>query len=428
MERDKVQEVILGASLMEPSAFNVIRNVLKPNDFEGWHRYVFEAMLAIDKRGESADLLTVNAELTKLDKLKLCGNAYAIASLTLKIAGGGNIETHAKLLRQYSTVSKAERLASYIVSQTQNENTDTYKLIEGIKDRLVDMEGNVLSREPRLLVDIMEAELEERKSRTGDISGTPTGLTDWDRIIGGLYNGVHIVAARPAMGKTAFLVTCAINASNNNVPVCIWSGEMTADKVYLRVESNISGVPTERLRLNRVQSYEQENVDFAQEWTRSAQIEVDDTPNLNLADLRIKALNWKHKYGKFILMLDYLGLMEDNGDEYKGVTYNSKRLHQLSNELEIPILLLHQLSRNVETRPDKVPQLSDLRASGQIEQDANTVTFLYRPEYYKLETDPIDGGIVEEGKSWAIIKKNREGMTGAVSLRFEGVRSRFVNF
>ena len=202
---------------------------------------------------------------------------------------------------------------------------------------------------------------------------------------------------------------------------------MTADKVFLRIESNISGIPTNRLRVNEVHSDELQELDFAHAWCKDAKIEVDDTPNLDINKLRVKCMKWKAEHGKFMLVMDYLGLMDDGGDEYKGVTYNSKKIHQIANEFEIPVLLLHQLSRAVESRPLKMPELSDLRGSGGIEQDADTVTFLYRPHYYQLPTDPATGQEPHMNDAYALVRKNREGRTGDIPLTFEGHRSKFSN-
>ena len=211
------------------------------------------------------------------------------------------------------------------------------------------------------------------------------------------------------------------------LPVCIWSGEMTSDKIFLRIESNLSGITTQRLRINNIYPNEIESLDMAHVWASKAPIEVDDTPNINIAQLRVKCMNWKRKHGRFALIMDYLGLMDDGGDEYKGVTFNSKRIHQLANEFDIPIMLLHQLSRSVESRENKIPELSDLRGSGGIEQDADTVTFLYRPHYYGFPNDPITGHFCDPNVAYALIRKNREGDVGEIAMSLHGHRSAFTN-
>lgn len=424
MENLRLQEVILAQVLLEKDAYHVCKAILVPEDFTHDYRHIYQAVQDVDEAGLSVDLITVVDRLTAMKKLDDVGGAYGVASLTNKVASSGNIESHSLLLKKRSAIHKAKQLGAYLSALEGTEkHTDVIERIQTDVDNMLSGQ----SANSRLLAEVMEDELEERKGRTGSLAGYPTGMRDWDRVIGGVYAGVHVVAARPAMGKTAFAVTCAIEISKS-VPVCIWSGEMTADKIFLRVESNLSGVPTNRLRLNNMYANEIEDVERAHGWVKQCQIEVDDTPNLDIANLRIKVMKWKARYGSFVLVMDYLGLMEDGGDEYRGVTNNSKRIHQIANEFDVPVILLHQLSRSVESREDKYPSLSDLRGSGGIEQDADTVTFLYRPDYYKLKVDPITGMDVEPNLAYAIVKKNREGMVGDVQLKFEGHRSRFVNY
>jgi replicative DNA helicase len=420
---DKIQDIVLGAILLEKSAYSIVGHILTPDDFVGHTAHIYKAIQEVHDDNLDIDLLTVTERLRASNMLEHCGGAYGVASLTNKVASTANLESHAYLLKQRSTKSQAKRLGYFLA---EAEDMKVTELVEHIQKSLDHMVTNVQGSNSLKLVDIMDRELEERKLRKGGMQGVPSGLTEWDNVIGGVYPGVHVVAARPAMGKTAFAVSVMIQACQT-MPVCMWSGEMTADKVFLRIESNISGIPTNRLRVNEVHSDELQELDFAHAWCKDARIEVDDTPNLNINQLRVKCMKWKAEHGKFMLVMDYLGLMDDGGDEYKGVTYNSKRIHQIANEFEIPILLLHQLSRNVESRPLKMPELSDLRGSGGIEQDADTVTFLYRPHYYQLPTDPATGQEPHINDAYALVRKNREGRTGDIPLTFEGHRSRFSN-
>lgn len=425
MDRITLQEVILGACLMEANAYAVAKSIVTQDDFVGWHQDVFSAMETLDSQKMGIDLITVTEMLKRHKKLDKCGGAYAVASLTNKLASGKGVNDHAILLMDYSLRDKANDLVIQLGNAVA-ENSSVAHMLEQIQNTLDCMQGKTKSNNTKTLAAVMDQELVDRKERKGGMIGVSSGLTDFDRTIGGIYTGVHVIGARPAMGKTAFAVSVAINAVAE-IPVVFWSGEMTADKIFLRVESNLSGIPTERLRINEIHQGEEQGLYEAHKWVERANFLVDDTPNLTMADLRVKALGWKSKLGRFMLVMDYLGLMDDGGDEYRGVTQNSKRIHAMANELDLPILLLHQLNRSVETRDFKIPQLSDLRASGGIEQDADTVSFLYRPHYYKLDRDPISGLETQNDRAYILVKKNREGKTGAISCCFEGHRSRYYN-
>ena len=424
METDKIQSIILGQVLLEKTAFPEGQNILTKSDFVGYHAEIWQSCVDLESKGLAIDLLTVVDDLKGKGILEQCGGAYTIASMTNEVAGIINLESHARILKNRSTMSKARDLGRYLLGL---ESTgDAMPVIEHIQKSLDSLITGAQHTNSRLLNEIMIDELEARKSRKNGLQGASIGLTAWDDVIGGLYTGVHVVAARPAMGKTAFAVSAAISLTKE-LPVCIWSGEMTSDKIFLRIESNLSGITTQRLRINNIYPNEIESLDIAHVWASKAPIEVDDTPNINIAQLRVKCMNWKRKHGRFALIMDYLGLMDDGGDEYKGVTFNSKRIHQLANEFDIPIMLLHQLSRSVESRENKIPELSDLRGSGGIEQDADTVTFLYRPHYYGFPNDPITGHFCDPNVAYALIRKNREGDVGEIAMSFHGHRSAFTN-
>ena len=424
MKHEKIEAIVLGAILMEKGAYHVVSGILQPNYFTGWHEEVYTAIVEVNADGKPIDLLTVCDKLkAKRSNLK----AYDVAALTNKLGSSANIEAHAWILKNRAIKRELELMGLMIAQEAEKDNVSVNDLLDNVQQRVNAMTTSFEQVKPERLGTIMNRELAERSTREGGMMGVPTGLHLWDKTIGGLYTGVHVVAARPAMGKTAFAVSIAVNACRE-LPVCFWSGEMIRDKIALRVESYLSGIQTERLRLNRINDSERMKYDQAHTTMQDLDFEVDDTPSINFAQLRIKCLKWKAKYGKFILVMDYLGLMDDGGDEYRGVTQNSKNIHAMANELDIPIVLLHQLSRSVESRSDKVPQLSDLRASGGIEQDADTVTFLYRPDYYELKEDPLRGGETEKGKAYGIIKKNREGECLVCDLRFVGQSSRYDNW
>ena len=424
MNQEKIEAIVLGAILMEKDAYHVVSNILQPDYFTGWYGDLYKAIQEVDAEEKPIDLLTVCDKLkAKRSNIK----AYDVAALTNKIGSSANIETHALLLKNKAIKRDLHLMGLMIAQECEKDNVTVESLLDDVQKRLNSLTTTFEHVKPERISEILNRELAERVNREGGMMGVPTGLRQWDNTIGGLYTGVHVIGARPAMGKTAFAISIAANACKH-LPVCIWSGEMIRDKIALRIESYLSGIQTERLRLNKVNDSERKAYDNAHQAMQHLDIEVDDTPSIKFEQLRIKCLKWRAKYGKFILVMDYLGLMDDGGDEYRGITQNSKNIHALANELDIPIVLLHQLSRSVESRSDKVPQLSDLRSSGGIEQDADTVTFLYRPEYYELQEDPIRGGEVEKGKAYAIIKKNREGECLVCDLKFIGQSSRYDNW
>lgn len=424
MNEERIEQIVLGAILLEKDAFHVVGDILKPEYFTGWHAELYDAIVEVNIENKPIDLLTV------CDKLK-CKRSnikpYDVAALTNKLGGTANIEAHAWILKNRALKKELYLMGLMLAQEAEKENVTVSDLMQSTQERFNKMSTQYEKVKPELLSVILNRELKERETRKGGIVGAPTGLHKFDKMIGGLYSGVHVIGARPAMGKTAFAISVAVNVAKT-MPVCFWSGEMIRDKIALRVESYLSGIETERLRLNKIAESEQIKYRQAHQTMQNLDLEIDDTPNLTFEQLRIKCLKWKAKYNNFVLIMDYLGLMSDYGDEYRGITQNSKNIHALANELDTPILLLHQLSRAVENRPDRVPQLADLRASGGIEQDADTVTFLYRPEYYELEDDPITGGRVEKNKAYAIIKKNREGECKAVELQFIGKSSRYDNW
>jgi replicative DNA helicase len=422
MDKNFIQEVILGAVLLDRRGYDVAKSIVGQDDFIGSYKAVWSAFDSLNDKGLGIDLITATNELKSLNLLDSIGGAYFVADLTNKIASAGGIEDHCKILKEYSIKDQAHKLGIRLMEESSDKSSTD--LMETIQKGLDQMQNKGSLRNSKKIAEVMALELHDRKNRKGGLIGVSSGMRDFDNFIGGIYTGVHVLAARPAMGKTAFAVSVAINAVDE-IPVVFWSGEMTADKIFLRVESNLSGIPTERLRINEIHRSEDQDLQRAHLLIDRMNFTVDDTPNLNMNQLRVKAMSWKSKLGRFLLVMDYLGLMDDGGDEYKGVTSNSKRIHQLANELDLPILLLHQLNRSVESRDNKIPQLSDLRASGGIEQDADTVSFLYRPHYYKLERDPISGLETDASKAWIIVKKNREGKTGEVCARFEGHRSRY---
>lgn len=424
MNNERIQEIVLGAILLEKDAYSVVSSILSESCFTGYYADVFRAMQQVNVASKPIDLITVTQYLKSIrSNIK----PYDVAALTNKVASTANIEAHASVLKFDAMRKELALLGLMIAQETEKDQVSVTEILDKAQSSLNKMTSTLEVSKPLLISEVLRKELNDRKNRKGGLTGYRTGLKIWDKFIGGLYTGVHVVAARPAMGKTAFAVSVAVNASKN-VPVCFWSGEMIKSKIALRVESYLTGIPTERLRLNKIYENEQNVLSEAHNTMSNMMLEIDDTPNLDFEQLRIKCLKWKGKYKDFVLVMDYLGLMDDKGDEYRGVTQNSKNIHALANELDISILLLHQLSRSVESRQDKLPQLSDLRASGGIEQDADTVTFLYRPDYYELKEDPVSQGIVEEGKAYAIIKKNREGKVGSVELSFIGQSSKYEDY
>lgn len=436
-----LEEAVLGALMLEKDALSTVIDILKPEVFyhEG-HKKIFEAIQTLFQKSKPVDILTVTTEMRTQGTLELVGGAYYITNLTNRVASSANIEFHARIISQKYIQRELIRISTEIITNAYEDTTDIFDLLDHAEKNLFDIAQNNLRRDTQKMDEIIKqslATLEELRTKTDGLTGCPSGFTDLDRITGGWQKSdLVIIAARPAMGKTAFVLTCARNAAVEfKRPVVVFSLEMSSVQLVNRLISGETEIEQEKIRKGNLAEWEWQQLHSKIGTLTEAPLLIDDTPALNIFEFRAKCRRLKAQYDIQLIIIDYLQLMHGKGEGQGGggnreqeIGSISRALKSVAKELDVPVLALSQLSRAVESRPGpngKRPMLSDLRESGSIEQDADMVLFLYRPEYYGLTED-------EQGRSLAgvgevIIAKHRNGETGIVPLRFIGKYVKFAD-
>lgn len=433
-----LEEAVLGALMLEKDALSAVIDILKPEVFyKESHQKIFESIHALFQKSSPVDILTVTAQLRQQGDLEMIGGAYYITELTNRVASAANIEFHARIISQKYIQRELIRISTEIINNAYEDTTDIFDLLDHAEKNLFDIAQNNLRRDSRRMDDIVRESietLEKLRDKVDGLTGVPSGFTGLDRMTSGWQpSDLVIIAARPAMGKTAFVLTCARNAAVQfKKPVVVFSLEMSSVQLVNRLISGETEIEQEKIRKGNLAEWEWQQLHSKIGTLTEAPLFIDDTPALNIFEFRAKCRRLKAQYDIQMIIVDYLQLMHGKG-EGKGGGGNreqeigsiSRALKSVAKELNVPVLALSQLSRAVESRPgaSKRPMLSDLRESGSIEQDADMVLFLYRPEYYGLTED-------EEGRSTigigeVIIAKHRNGETGTVPLRFVG---KFVKF
>jgi replicative DNA helicase len=434
-----LEEAVLGALMLEKDALSSVIDILKPEIFyHEAHQKIFEAIHLLFQKSKPVDILTLTSELRQLGTLELVGGAYFITNLTNRVASAANIEYHARIISQKYIQRELIRISTEIISNAYEDTTDIFDLLDHAEKNLFDIAQNNLRRDTQKMDEIIKqslASLEELRTKTDGLTGVPTGFTGLDRITGGWQKSdLVIIAARPAMGKTAFVLTCARNAAVDfNKPTVVFSLEMSSIQLVNRLISGEAEIEQEKIRKGNLAEWEWQQLHSKIGKLTEAPLLIDDTPALNIFEFRAKCRRLKSQYDIQMVIVDYLQLMHGKGEGGKGggnreqeIGSISRALKSVAKELEVPVLALSQLSRAVESRPGvngKRPMLSDLRESGSIEQDADMVLFLYRPEYYGITED--EQGRSQAGVGEVIIAKHRNGETGIVPLKFIG---KFVKF
>src|SRR5690554_1431606 len=431
-----LEEAVLGALMLERDAVNEVIDILKPETFyRENHQKIYSAIQEIFGRSEPIDILTVTAELRKRGELDLVGGAYYISFLTNRVASSANIVFHARIISQKHILRELIRISSTTIREAYAESTDVFDLLDRAeRDLFTVAEGNI-RKDFSSMAEVIKASIagiEAASKNTDGVSGVPTGFHALDKVTSGWQKSDMIVlAARPGMGKTAFVLSMARNmAVDFNIPVAIFSLEMASIQLVNRLISGETGIRGEKLRRGNLEEHE-----FAQLHARikklsNAPIYIDDTPSLSVFELRAKARRLKQKHDIQCIIIDYLQLMtaggDNQGNRVQEISMISRTIKTIAKELNIPIIALSQLSRAVETRGgDKKPMLSDLRESGAIEQDADIVSFIYRPEYYDITQD--EEGNSTQGIGQIIIAKHRNGALDTVSLKFVKDFAKFDN-
>ncbi|MFD1628514.1 replicative DNA helicase [Pseudopedobacter beijingensis] len=434
-----LEEAVLGALMLEKDALSTVIDILKPNVFyKEAHQKIFEAIQTLFTQSSPVDILTVAAQLRKQGDLEIVGGAFYITELTNRVASAANIEYHARIISQKFIQRELIRISTDIINQSYEDTSDVFELLDYAEKNLFDIAQNNLRRDSRKMDDVVKESvklLESLKDKDDSLTGVPSGFTALDRITNGWQKSdLVIIAARPAMGKTAFVLSCARNAAVQfKKPVVVFSLEMSSVQLTNRLISGEAEIEQNKIRKGNLLDWEWHQLTSKIGNLSEAPLILDDTPALNIFEFRAKCRRLKSQYDIQMVIIDYLQLMSGKADGKGGgnreqeISSISRALKQVAKELEIPVIALSQLSRAVESRPGgaKRPMLSDLRESGAIEQDADMVLFLYRPEYYGLDQD--ENGNSTAGVGEVIIAKNRHGETTTVPLRFIGQYVKFAD-
>jgi replicative DNA helicase len=433
-----LEEAVLGALMLEKDALSSVIDVLKPEVFYvESHQKIFNAIRTLFEKTSPVDILTVTAQLRMQGELEMVGGAFYITELTNRVASAANIEYHARIIIQKFIQRELIRISTEVINIAYEDTTDILELLDKAEKNLFDIAQNNLRRDSRKMDDLMQEtlkEIEALKDKTDGLTGIGTGFTDLDRMTSGWQKSdLVIIAARPAMGKTAFVLTCARNAAVDfNKPVVVFSLEMSSVQLVNRLISGEAEIEQEKIRKGKMEEWEWQQIHSKIGRLEAAPLIIDDTPGLNIFEFRAKCRRLKSQHDIQLIIIDYLQLMTGKADGKGGnreqeIGSISRALKMVAKELQVPVIALSQLSRAVESRPggSKRPMLSDLRESGSIEQDADMVLFLYRPEYYGLEFDEDNNPT--KGVGEVIIAKHRNGETGTVRLKFVGKYVKFTD-
>ena len=432
----QAEEAILGAILVNPSCMNKLVEHLRPDSFyKPAHRYIYEAMLQLYNSEDKIDIVSVSDVLNVNQKLELVGGRAFINDLSYNTITTANVGYYAKIVQEKAIKRSLINAGSEIVSSGYDVNPIEESL-EQAEKLIFDIASQKASKSMISIGEIVSdvyTKIEERANNKGTLTGVATGFYDLDTYTNGLQKSdLIILAARPAMGKTAFALNIAQNAAlRAKVPVAIFSLEMSKDQLVQRLMCSEAEVDTQRLKTGNVQAKDWEKLATAMANLSETKIYIDDTAGCTITDLRAKCRRLAMTEKDLgLIVIDYLQLIDTGKeDRMQAISSISRGLKILAKELNIPIIALSQLSRAVESRTDKRPMLSDLRESGSIEQDADIVMFIYRDEYYKNANEDEDEveKATNKGEAEIIIAKHRNGPTGVVKLLFQGSITKFKN-
>ncbi len=445
LERGKIppqsvdlEEVVLGAMMIDKKGVDEVIDILHPEVFyKDAHRYIYEAIFTLFETSEPVDLLTVSSQLKKDGKLEAVGGDFYLIKLTQKVASSAHIEFHARIILQKYIQRSLIKISNEIIKDAYDEGTDVFDLLDSAESKLYDVTQGNLKRSAETAQNLViqaKKRIEEISNKEG-LSGIPSGFDKVDKLTSGWQpSDLVIIAARPGMGKTALTLTMARNmAVNNNIPVAFFSCEMSSVQLITRLISSETGLSSEKLRTGKLEKHEWEQLNVKVKALEKAPLFIDDTPSLSIFDLRAKARRLASQHGIKLIVIDYLQLMtagnnKNGGNREQEISTISRNLKALAKELNVPVLALSQLSRAVETRGgSKRPILSDLRESGAIEQDADIVSFIYRPEYYKIDEWDDEERTPTQGQAEFIIAKHRNGGLDNIRLKFIGQLGKFDN-
>lgn len=427
----EAEGAVLGAVFLDSEALIKIADTLRPEDFyKTAHTEIFRVMNELFERHEPVDLITVTASLEAKNLLEMVGGATYVASLSRAVPSAAHIEHHAKIVRDKAILRGLIRAASKIEEWSQNEAEPVASIIDRAEQELISASAHFIKASFLPIRTVLEETFEriDRLHREkGTLRGLPTGFRELDQLLAGLQKSdLIVVAARPSMGKTSFVLNIAEHVSvEEKLPVGVFSLEMSREQLVDRLLASIALVDSWKMRTGNLADEDFPKINFAMGLLSEAPLYIDDTPTLNVTELRTKARRLKAEHNLSLLIVDYLQLMEGTGSRrYEGnrvqeISEISRALKALARELTVPVLAVSQLSRAVELRSPKIPQLSDLRESGSIEQDADVVIFIYREDYYERETE-------RKNIADILIRKHRNGPIGQLETYFHPEQMRFT--
>lgn len=431
-----LEEAVLGGLLLEQNALSAVVDFIKPEVFYlEAHKKIYSAIQDLFAKQKPIDLLTVTNELKNKGDLEVVGGAYYVAQLTRRVASAANIEYHARIVVQKYIQRRLIEISSEITKDAFDDTIDVFDMLDKAEQKLFSVSENNLRRDHSdMLTLVSEAVkyIEKAKDSDGSYRGVPSSFSELDRITSGWQKSdLVVLAARPGMGKTAFVLSMARNiAVMLKRAVAVFSLEMSAIQLVTRLISSETRLPADKLKKGDLKEHEWQQLNSRLNNLMHAPLYIDDTPALTIFELRAKARRMKQQYNIELIVIDYIQLMQggvDKGNREQEISNISRSLKSLAKELDIPIIALSQLNRSVETRTGtKKPILSDLRESGAIEQDADMVLFIYRPEYYKF--DQLEDGTPSAGVAQLIIAKHRNGAIGEINLRFNANYAQFTDF
>ncbi len=431
----ELEEAVLGAMMIDKKGIDDVIDVLSSDAFyDQKHQEIYAAIYELFQNSEPIDLLTVSNLLKKNGKLEFVGGDFSLIRLTQKVASSAHIEFHARIILQKYIQRKLISISSEIIENAYDESSDVFELLDDAEAKLFEVTQGNLKKSSEAAGSLVKQALKKIQEigNSEGMSGLETGFTKLDALTSGWQSSdLVIIAARPGMGKTAFVISMAKNmAIDFGHGVAVFSLEMSSVQLITRMISSETGLTSEKLRKGNLEAHEWEQLNVKVKKLSDAPIFIDDTPSLSVFDLRAKARRLVSQHNVKILVIDYLQLMtaggKAGGNREQEISMISRNLKALAKELEVPVIALSQLSRAVETRGgSKRPLLSDLRESGAIEQDADIVSFIFRPEYYGMTEWDDDEHSPCEGQGEFIVAKHRNGGLDNIRLKFTGHLAKF---
>ena len=423
-----LEESVLGALMLEKDALTNVIDILKPENFyKDANKEIYQSIIDLFNDSEPIDLLTVTSQLKKNGKLEYVGGSFYVTQLTTRVNSASNIEYHARIILEQSIKRQLIEVSGEVQKEAYEDTTDVFDLLDNTEQSLFDISESHIRKNYSQVKGLMKEaidELQAKKTRKDGITGVPSGFIDLDNITSGWQpSDLVIIAGRPSMGKTAFVLSMMRNASiDHEMPIALFSLEMSSLQIVNRLISSEAELDSDKIKKGNLKDYEWQQLLHKTDQLNNAKIFIDDTPALSILELRAKSRRLKSQHDIQCIIVDYLQLMsgeygKSSGNREQEIASISRSLKAIAKELNVPVLALSQLSRAVETRGgDKRPVLSDLRESGSIEQDADMVLFIYRADRYDITED--EDGNLTAGVAELLLRKNRNGPTGKVKLKF----------